>query len=268
MIGKLWAFLHRDLFNEMSYKLSFVLQILGVLPAILLFYFLSVMIGEGNVAALGQYGGEYFPFVLIGIAIQNYQTFALMSFASMMREAQLSGTLEAILVTPVGTAPFLFGSAIYSFVLNSFRIVLYLFLGVVMFDVQYDWSQLPAIVLVLLLTIAASASIGILSASFILLFKKGDPLNWAFNMVSWLLGGVYYPLSVMPEWLQNVSHLIPITHSLEIMRQCLIHGASVWSMSTHVWALALWAFIGLPCSITVFVMAMSRARQQGTLGHY
>jgi ABC-2 type transport system permease protein len=265
---KLWAFLHRDLFNEMSYKLSFVLQLLGVLPAILLFYFLSVMIGGNKIESLGQYGGEYFPFVLLGIAIQNYQTFALISFSSMMREAQLSGTLEAILVAPVGTPTFLFGSAIYSFVFNSFRIVLYISLGVLLFDVRYDWSQLPAIVLVVLLTIGASASIGILSASFILLFKKGDPLNWAFNMVSWLLGGVYYPISVMPGWLQDVAQLIPITHSLEVMRQCLIHGASIGSQAPHVLALGLWTALGLPFSITVFMMAMTRARRLGTLGHY
>jgi ABC-type polysaccharide/polyol phosphate export permease len=57
----------------------------------------------------------------------------------------------------------------------------------------------------LFLTICAITSIGFVSAAFILVFKKGDPLNWGFSVLSWLLGGVYYPITVLPEWLQHLA---------------------------------------------------------------
>ena len=264
----LWAFLWRDILNETSYKLSFLLQLLSIFPVVLMFFFLSRLFGNVISGPLRPYGGDYFPFVLIGIAVQNYLTLSLSSFSGSLRESQLSGTLEAIQTTPVRLHTFLLGSTAYSFVLNSLRILLYLVIGAMLFKVGFDWVQLPTVMVVMILTIAAFSSLGIFSASFIILFKKGDPINWAFNVVSWLLGGVYYPISVLPEWLQKIALFIPMTHTLESMRLVLLDSRSLSSISDHLLALGLWAVIGLPLSFFCFRYALNRSRVKGTLGHY
>lgn len=264
----LWAFLRRDIAQEMSYRLSFFLQLLGIFPLVLMFFFLSRLVGDDISGPLRPYGGQYFPFVLIGIAAQNYLTLSLTTFSSSLRESQLSGTLEAVLVTPVGIPTFLLGSSLYSFVLNSVRIFLYLGLGVLLFQVKFDWSQAPVVFSTLLLTIPAFCSVGIFSASFIILFKKGDPLNWGFAVISWLLGGVYYPVDILPGWLHEAAWFLPMTHTLESLRMSLLQGQGFPSVGDHLFFLGLWAALGLPLSFLCFRLALKRARIQGSLGHY
>jgi len=66
MIRALTGFLLRDLQIQVSYRLSFVLQMVSIFPIVLMFYFLSLFLGNSVLGPLKQYGGHYFPFVLIG----------------------------------------------------------------------------------------------------------------------------------------------------------------------------------------------------------
>jgi ABC-2 type transport system permease protein len=267
-MGILWAFLRRDVKNEISYRLAFFLELFGILPVTLMFFFLSELFGDVISGPLRSYGGHYFPFVLIGIAAQNYLALSLRSFAGSIREAQLSGTLEAVLSTPVPVSMFLLGSTLYPFVINALRILIYLIVGSVFFGANLDWNRWPGLLVVLVLTVAAFSGLGILSASFTLLFKKGDPLNWIFNMGSWLLGGVYYPVGVLPEWLQKIAALIPMTHTLESLRLILLGHRNMSALSGHLLVLCLWSLVVLPVSLHCFRYALNQARIKGNLGHY
>ncbi len=262
------AFLWRDIQNEVSYSLSFVLQILNVFPLVLLFYYLSQLLGDLSTGPLATYGGLYFPFVLIGIAVQNYLIQGLNGFAASIREAQLCGTLEAVLAAPVSLPHFLFGSALYAFALNSVRVLFYLIVGALLCDARFEWSRLPAVFGVMILTIAAFSSLGIFSASFTILFKKGDPLNWVLSVSAWLLGGVYYPISVLPGWMQSIAVWIPITHSLEALRHLLLGNQGPAALSNNLAGLTIWALVGLPGSVLCFRFAVNRAKITGSLGHH
>ena len=70
----------RDIVNEMSYKLSFFLQLIGILPTVLMFFFLSRLMDNVALEPLQSYGGNYFPFVLVGIAFQKYMTVSMNHF--------------------------------------------------------------------------------------------------------------------------------------------------------------------------------------------
>lgn len=262
------AFLRRDLRIETGYRWSFVLQILGVFPSVLMFFFLSRLFGDMAAGPLRAYGGTYFPFVLIGIAVQNYFTVAIGTYARSMRDAQLTGTLEAVLNTPVPLPAFIFGSAAYAFGLHSLRIGLYLAMGCALGGTILDLSHVLWACAALALSIAAFSALGILSAAFILFVKRGDPLNWIFSMISWLLGGVYYPVTLLPEWLQRISALIPMTHSLEALRTLLLGKGGPSEICGNLLGLGLWAVIGLPAACGVLALALARARATGSLGHH
>jgi ABC-2 type transport system permease protein len=264
----LCAFFQRDIHNEISYRLAFFLELFGILPAVLMFFFLSKLFGGMISGPLREYGGQYFPFVLIGIAAQSYLSLSLRSFATSIRESQLSGTLEAVLTTPVPLSLFLLGSTLYPFVFNALRILIYLAVGSLFFGAGLDWSQWPGFLAVMILTVTAFSGLGILSAGFTLLFKRGDPLNWVFNVASWLLGGVYYPVSVLPDWLQKMAAFIPMTHTLESFRLILLCHRNLSAVAGHLIALGLWALVVLPISFLCFGYALNRARIKGNLGHY
>jgi len=269
MLKIIWAFIKRDIFHHASYRLSFVLQFFNIFPVVLMFFFLSGLVDQSLVSGpLTAYGGKYFPFVLIGIAFQNYLSLAMTNFSASIRDSQLSGTLETVLATPVSLPTFLIGSTAYSFICNSLRILVYVGFGAFFCEFAFSLIQIPVILVIIILTIAAFSSLGIFSASFILLFKKGDPVNWLFSVLSWLLGGVYYPVSILPGWLQKVAAMIPMTHSLEAFRLCLLGGCEVSQIAHHLWALLAWALIGLPVSFFCFRFALNRSRKLGTLGQY
>ena len=268
MTSSIWPFLKRDLQNEISYRLSFYLRLFGIFPTLFLFFFLSRLFSGFISSPLTPYGGGYFPFVLIGVALQSYMTLALGGFASGLREAQLSGTLESIFAAPVEPLQFLAGSAAYNFVFNSLRIFLYFAAGVVLFGVHFELVQGPLAVLTIVLTIGAFSVLGIGSAGFIILFKRGDPVNYAVQVFSALLGGVYFPISILPDWVQKISAFIPMTHSLEALRLSLLKGEGLASTGGSLLALAIWTALGLPLSYGFFRWALHRARERGTLGHY
>ena len=65
-----------------------------------------------------------------------------------------------------------------------------------------------------------------------MIFKRGNPIVWLFGGLSWLLGGVLYPVSVLPWWLSRASALLPITYTIEGLRAALLREAP-WSELWH-----------------------------------
>ena len=122
--------------------------------------------------------------------------------------------------------------------------------------------------LALLLTVIAFSSLGIVSASFIMIFKRGDPIAFALATSSTLLGGVYYPISILPGWLQSLSYLFPITYSLHAIRLSLLQGAGFGEVGGDLLALVIFSCITLPISLVCFRYAVARAKRDGSLAHY
>ncbi len=244
------------------------MQIFGLFFTVLTFFFLSKIFGGNSSPYLKPYGGSYFAFVIIGIAIASYLQLSLGSFSKNIREAQITGTLEALLMTQTTIPTIIFSSSIYSFLWTSLRVFLLLALGIIIFGMSAENANYAVAVIVLILTITSSMGLGIISASFIMVFKKGDPLNMIFSSLSSLLGGVFYPVSVLPGWLQKCAFFVPITHSLEGMRQAMINGATLKDVIQNILVLIAFSVIMIPLSLWIFILAVKKAEIDGTLTHY
>jgi len=248
-LRKPWAFLLKDFINETSYKFSFIMQFSGIFFTALVFFFLSKLLGNTVSPLLKPYGGDYFSFVLIGIAFSNYLQVSLRSFSSCIRNAQILGTLEALLVTQTSIPTIIFSSSLYSFLFASLRVIVFLLIGV--------------------LVLGLFSSLGIISASFIMVLKRGDPLSWVFTSMSMLLGGVYYPITVLPDWVQKFSYLLPITYSsLEGMRLALLKGYTLRELLPSIIPLLIFTVIMIPVSMWAFKYAVTRAKIDGSLIKY
>ena len=115
-LRKALAFIHRDFIEATSYKADFFFQFFVIFISVLVFYFLSKLLGKAVVSYLEPYGGDYFSFVLIGVAFTNYLETSLRSFSKSIRDAQMMGTLEAILVTQTEIPTIIISSSFYSFI--------------------------------------------------------------------------------------------------------------------------------------------------------
>lgn len=271
MIKKLqvpFSFLKKDFLNEISYKFHFVLQFVGIFISTVTFYFLSKLVGNNVVDALKPYGGDYFSFVLIGFAFTHYLRVSLEEFSRSIRENQLMGIMEILLVADTRLSTIIVSSSLYKFLFTSFQILIFLFMGVFFFKIDISNANYFAAIVIIILTISSFSCIGIISASFIMVFKRGDPISWAVTYVSWLLGGVYYPVSILPAWLQKFSYLLPITYSLEGMRMALLQGYSFQQLMPNILALSVFTALMLPVSLFVFRKAVNKAKVDGTLTQY
>ncbi len=261
------AFLRRDWQLQLSYRFAFILQFFGIFFNLFVFYFLSLLVGASAAPYLADYGGDYFAFVLIGLAFSGYFGVGLRSFASNLREAQTTGTLEAMLLTPTRLSTIILSSSLYDYGYVTVQVIVYLVLGAVLFGVELN-GNIPAALVILVLTIIAMTAVGVVAASFVMVLKRGDPVTWIFNSVGLLLGGVYYPVEILPPWLQALSRLLPITYALSAMRQALLNNASFAELWPDIAALGIFCIVLVPLSLLGFRQAVHRAKVDGSLAHY
>ncbi len=262
------AFVERDFLTNVSYRVAFVTQFAGILFQVAMFYFMAQVFGAAVMPSLQAYGGNYFAFLLIGIAFSSYLGLGLNSFSSSIREGQGNGTLELMLLSPTRLSTILMASSTWGYLFTSFRVLVYLLVGIVLFGVRFGHADVLAAIVMLLVSVVCFASIGILSASFIMVLKKGDPIVWAFGSLSGLLAGVYYPVGVLPGWLQVGSRVLPLTYSLEGMRLALLQGYSIQELWPDLAALLAFAAVLLPLGLWSFRLAVRRAKMEGSLAQF
>jgi ABC-2 type transport system permease protein len=268
LLDKPLAFFKRDFKIAASYRFHFVIQGFGIFLTTFSFFLLSKMFSGNPVPQLEPYGGDYFSFVLIGIALTDYLSISTNSFAAEIRSSQMVGTLESLLVTPTSIITILLSSYAYKLFSTSFRVVIYILVGVFLFDMFIQPVNIMALSLAFLLTLLPFLGIGLLSASFIIVFKQGNPVSGLMTMSSALLGGVMYPTTVLPSWLKPLSMLLPITHGLEAIRQVLLNGAGVSAIRNQLTILCILSVISLAIGTTAIYHGLRIAKKDGSLLHY
>jgi len=262
---KAFAFLKRDFLSEVSYRLAFFMQVAGILLSLVAFYYLTKMI-DPNAAGLD--GIRPFDWLMIGLAFQFYFSAALYAFSARIRNEQVLGTLEAMLVSPTPTSIVIFASAAWDFTYGGVRVVIYLLFATLVFGVQLHINSFIALALGIVLTLLSSAGLGILSASFILYFKRGNPINFLLSGATTLFGTVFFPVEQLPEVVRPVSDFLPVTWSLRIIRGGLLQGKSFAELQGELLALAILTLVLVPMGFFFSRFAIRRAKREGSLVQY
>src|ERR1700730_15543894 len=267
-VRKLAMLFLRDLAVARSYRTAFVLELFYALFGVASFYFLSKFIASPQLERSLPQGTSYFSFALVGIAFFDYLSVALVTFDGSLQEARQNGTLENLLVTQTSLPVILAGSSLYPFALMSLRTATYIGWGAILFGFPLRGANWLGAVLVLGASVLAFSGLGILSASYLLVFKRGNPVTWAILGLSSVAGGMMYPISVLPVWLQRVARFVPVTYSLEGMRGAILGHASTRELLPSIAVLIVFALILLPVSFAIFSWALRRTKVTGTLTHF
>jgi ABC-2 type transport system permease protein len=265
LLTKIWAFLVRDFLSDVSYRFAFVLQLGGMFFAVAVFFYGSRMIDPKTA---GLNGVEPFPWLLVGIAFQLYFSTALYSFAAKVRGEQVLGTLEAMLVSPTPTSVVIFSSTAWDFTWGGVRLLVYLLCAVFIFGVKLNVVSPAALVLGVALTLLSSAGIGMLSASFILYFKRGDPINFLLTMGTTFFGNVIFPSKLLPGPVQWVSDWLPMSWSLQVVRGALLAGNSFGEVARPIGRLAILTAVLVPMGLLGARIAIRKAKREGSLIQY
>jgi len=206
--------------------------------------------------------------VLLSMAFFSYIGVGLGSFSSRIQSEQMQGTLEAILLTPTKIPTILFSLALWNLIFATLDILIYIALGAWVFKIDFSSANFFSALVVLILTIISFSSLGILSASFTLVFKRGNPVSWIINNLEGLIGGVYFPVTVLPIWLQCVAKFFPITYAIRAIELAVYRGYSLIQLGRESAFLFFFASILLPFSLYVFKFAVRKAKLDGSLAQY
>lgn len=268
MLKKPLAFIKKDFLIESSYKLSFIFSIFSVLISILSYFFIDKLFGRRIVSHLEEFGVNYFSYVFLSMAFFSYIGIGLGSFAGRIRSEQIQGTLEAVLLTPTRISTILFSMSLWNLLFATLNMAIYITAGIYLFKISFAGINILSTFVILLLTILSFSGLGILSASFIMIFKRGNPVGWVISSVQGLIGGVYFPVTVMPAWLQLLAKFFPITYAIRAIELAVYKNYSLTQLTKEIGFLLLFSFLLLPLSLFSFKYALKKARQQGSLIQY
>ncbi|HEX4310706.1 MAG TPA: ABC transporter permease [Acidobacteriaceae bacterium] len=267
-LSKAAAFIRRDFSIESGYQAAFIMGLIESIMLLVILHFVGQLVPAKASTGLGKYGRGYFPFALVGVAFARYFDLMLRMFSESIRTAQVTGCLEAMLSSQTSAITVVTMSSFYSLLSGGVQLLLILAGGVLLFGVDLGAMNVFATLLVLFLSIGIFVAFGILSASAIVWLKKGDPITWILGGLGSILGGAYFPIDVMPGWMQKVSYVIPIRYSLDALRSTMLKGAGVLSIARPMETLLAMAVVLLPASAFLFTAAVRKGRREGTLMQY
>ena len=92
-------------------------------------------------------------------------------------------------------------------------------------------------------------------------------MSYIVRAVLLLVSGVYYPIQVLPQWMQPLAKISPATYVLEGLRAGLLNNQVIWSAEiwSYTWPLIVTGIVSIPLSVYIFRIAERYAKRTGKL---
>lgn len=265
---KLPAFFRRNFLTTFSYRLAFFADWFNLAIQLVVFSFVGRLVDPTRLPEFGGRRVSYVEFVAVGIALMSFVQIGLSRVMGAIRNEQLIGTLESLLVSPTAPTTLQLGLVIYDFFYVPLRTAIFLFLAAVIFDIQIQLSGTAPALLMLLSFIPFVWGLGVASAAGTLTFRRGTGLVGVGVAALTVLSAAYIPLEVLPGWARTIARYNPFTLALTGTRRVLLGGsgwAEVWSVVRVFMPLSA---VTLALGVLAFRWALRRERKLGTLGLY
>lgn len=264
-IRKIPAFFRRDLLTALSYRTAFILDWGNLVTQLVLFALIGRLVDPATLTGTGS--SSYVEFTAVGIALAGFMQLALTRATASVREEQLMGTLESVLLTPTSPTTFTLGSVAYDLLYVPVRTILFLLLASYMFDLEFGVAGILGVALILLSFIPFVWGLGMIGAGATITLRRASVIAGLVGLVLTIGSNTYFPIEVLPTWLQPVASSNPLTISLEAARRVL--GNEGWSaVDDAVRPLLPLAALTLTLGVIVLRGALSHERAKGTLGQY
>jgi len=266
-VYQLLAFLRRDWRLARSSSIGLAWQTAAIICATPTIYYLGRLVRPG-MPSLTPYGSNYFAFAVLGIAASGLIASVMGTCATAVRQEQVGGTLDVLLRTPAPLPVLAAGASLWPMLLALAQALLYVGLGAVLFHLNFAGANLVGATVVIGLAVVVSAALGLVSVAFVLLFRRTEPFTGAMVGVGVMLGGVFYPVDILPSRARAVAQLVPLTHALVGLRLALLRGVGVSGLVSPILALLAWCAVAVPIGLVVVRWALHEARRSGTLSGF
>jgi ABC-2 type transport system permease protein len=205
--------------------------------------------------------------LMVGAIFWNYLSVVFAWIAETISVERWEGTLEYTMMAPVHRSTHLLGSVAYAMVFGLVHTAAIL-LAMVLFFPDLALTNANPLTVVSFFVLGSFSFVGIamLAAILPLLYvERGAQMTFVLQSVLLLVSGVYYPIDVLPGWMQVVSHLSPATYAIDGVRRGLIDGTPVSELTGDAWPLLVMGLVLIPFGLWAFGRAERYAKQTGKL---
>jgi ABC-2 type transport system permease protein len=174
------------------------------------------------------------------------------------------GTIEYTFMAPVSRPVHLIGMGVYAVLYGLLRAAAVFAAVVVFIGIHIPHANYGAAVALLAIASVSFIGIGMMTAVLPLISpEKGTQLGFVAQGLMLVVSGVYYPVSVLPEWMQWVAKVSPATYALRGNREQILHGSGLaWA---DAWPLLVIGAFSIPIGLLVFKAGERYAKKHGKL---
>ena len=132
------------------------------------------------------------------------------------------------------------------------------------FHMDLSHASWGAVLVLMLVGSISLIGLGTVSAVLPMLFtERGAQMAYIIRAVLLLISGVYYPISVLPNWMQTLAIFSPVTYLLDGLRKAIQQGAGLHTLWPDVWPLFISGVVLVPFGLWVFNLAERYAKRTG-----
>ena len=256
--------LRRDAAVFVSYRLRIVGQVASTLFTMLIFYYVSKLVR----ADMFPSPEDYFAFAIVGLVIFGVLTSTLSAAPGSLRQELVAGTFERLVVSPFGAVAGVLSLMIFPFAYAVVNGIVSLLLATLLFSLPLEWPSAALALPVALLGVLAFLPFGILIAAGVVVLKQamaaGTFLVAGFSLVA----GLYFPVALLPGWIEWASAVQPFTPAVELLRHLLVGAPLQSSAWQAVATLAVFAGVLIPLAVWLLDKAVDVGRRRGTIIEY
>ena len=256
--------LRRDAAVFVSYRFRFVTQIAATLFTLLLFYYISKLVRVDMFPS----PADYFAFVTVGLVIFAVLTSTLAAGPATVHQELVAGTFERLVVSPFGAVAGVLAMLIFPFAYALVQGVISLLLAALLFGLPLEWPSAALALPVAFLGVLAFLPFGVLISAAVVVLKQATTAGTFLIAGISVVAGLYFPVALLPGWIEWASEVQPFTPAVELLRHLLVGTPLESSAWTEVGKLAAFAVALIPASVWVLHHAIRVGRRRATITEY
>jgi len=262
--GAAIAIVRRDVQLFISYRFRLVSQVMAEFFTVSLFYFVSRLVHVGTFSS----SDAYFGYAVVGIGILAVIGATLSGLPPALRQELVAGTFERLVVSPAGAVAGTVAMLAFPTLVALLMATVTVTFAATVFGMPLDGATAPLAIPIALLASAAFAPFALLIGGAVLAVKQaGTAAGFVVTGLS-LVGGFFFPVSLLPPWIRWMSDVQPFTPALNLLRHALIGTPMTESAWISLLMLAGFAAVLLPLSIWFLQAAIHWAQRRGTVTEY
>ena len=204
--------------------------------------------------------------LLIGAVIWAYLGIIFEILTETVAWERWEGTIEYTFMAPLSRPVHLIGMGLFAIAYGLVRATLIFAVVAAMFGLHMPDANFATALILLGIASISFIGIGMMTAVLPLISpEKGTQLGFMAQGIMLVVSGVYYPVSVLPQWMQWISTISPATYALRGIRHGIQDGYSVQQCWGDIWPLLVIGAVAIPLGLWIFNRGEVYAKKHGKL---